>query len=126
MTTDPTSSSVSLFQDHYWDVGFLRYYQWRQIPNFLLAAPTVVLIMYGAAVYLRRLILQLRDRAVGGAGVNLALLPYVGHAAFLTCFMVACAHVQASDGFSLKCGAFGIGGICSLLATETGRHEYLF
>ncbi|KAJ2764607.1 ER membrane glycoprotein subunit of the GPI transamidase complex-like protein, partial [Coemansia nantahalensis] len=30
-------------QDAYWDVGFLRYYAWQQLPNFALAAPMAAL-----------------------------------------------------------------------------------
>ncbi len=44
-------SSFSLYrhiQDKHWNVGFFRYYEWKQIPNFLLAAPILVLSISGA------------------------------------------------------------------------------
>ena len=41
----------SYIQQHYWNVGFLRYFQLKQIPNFLLAAPMLVLSVYSTNLY---------------------------------------------------------------------------
>ena len=40
-------------QDKYWNVGFLRYFELRQIPNFILAAPVICLVLTQAARFVR-------------------------------------------------------------------------
>ncbi|XP_042445987.1 GPI mannosyltransferase 2-like [Zingiber officinale] len=38
-------------QSHYWGVGFLRYFQVKQLPNFLLASPTLSLAIGSVILY---------------------------------------------------------------------------
>lgn len=47
--TWPPSSTYSRVQARYWDVGLLRYWRWRQVPNFILAAPAVWLSLCGCS-----------------------------------------------------------------------------
>jgi phosphatidylinositol glycan class V len=109
--------AYSYVQDHYWNVGFLRYYQWKQIPNFLLAMPVVWIILthahrfakqhprlfytlglwedlpYTDSKVTKKLRVQTKENKIKFAP---GMFVYVVHAVFLTVFCTLCIHVQVT------------------------------
>ncbi|KAL0697639.1 hypothetical protein Bca4012_053761 [Brassica carinata] len=43
----------NFIQSHYWGVGFLRYFQFKQLPNFLLASPILSLAVCSIISYMK-------------------------------------------------------------------------
>jgi len=106
--------SYSYVQSHYWNVGFLRYYHPRQLPNFALAAPILALIFwqarrffcehhryYSARLGLCHFGMDPAKRVPSFDYYAVRGLPrecfvYALHAAALAAFCLLCAHVQVS------------------------------
>ncbi|XP_071104836.1 GPI mannosyltransferase 2-like [Haliotis cracherodii] len=101
--------SYSYIQKHHWGVGFLQYYELKQVPNFLLAAPMLVLSVCACVYYYRlntdcchRLGMvqegqtdKKTDLQKGNFGFkNTRLFIYVGHLVFMTVFGIFFAHIQ--------------------------------
>lgn len=97
--------SYSYIQNHYWNVGFLRYYQWKQIPNFIIAAPALTLILYFCFNYVRTntgycLHLGLFDSKATTKKITLferQIFPFVMHGIFLALFCLFFVHIQVSN-----------------------------
>ncbi|NXJ70942.1 PIGV mannosyltransferase, partial [Rostratula benghalensis] len=100
----------SYIQDVYWNVGFLRYFELKQIPNFLLALPVTLLGSWAAWTYVvanprHCLTLGLERRKSGEeskprAGFCCpAVFVYVVHATVLLAFGFFCMHVQVLTRF---------------------------
>lgn len=90
-------------QEKYWNVGFLRYWEIAQIPNFLIALPIIALLSWSCTIYLwhqSQLILHkegpsITDTALRSkAFLNTDLLPHSIHALTLTSWITFAAHVQ--------------------------------
>ncbi|KAF7242433.1 GPI mannosyltransferase 2 [Varanus komodoensis] len=101
-------------QDVYWNVGFLRYFEPKQLPNFLLAAPTILLGSWAAWWYIAAnpwhcLTLGLVGRKTGGmqkdsgkpaAGFSSpGVFVYMVHSTALLVFGTFCMHVQVITRF---------------------------
>ncbi|KAJ2797637.1 ER membrane glycoprotein subunit of the GPI transamidase complex-like protein [Coemansia furcata] len=106
------STVYSFVQAEYWDVGFLKYYTVRQLPNFALAAPMVALSVAGLYKYaaydpLRIATLGWRQRRTAtGAVVPLEtaffgreLLPHVYLWVLLLGIATTTMHVQVVTRF---------------------------
>lgn len=87
-------------QQHYWNVGFLRYYEFKQIPNFILAAPVIFLVsamtFCFAKLHMDLSIPFVELKVESCSGMPLNILPFVAHAAGLTVFCLLNIHVQVT------------------------------
>ncbi|NXQ17612.1 PIGV mannosyltransferase, partial [Peucedramus taeniatus] len=100
----------SYIQDTYWNVGFLRYFELRQIPNFLLALPVTLLGSWAAWTYvstnprhcltlgLERSKSEERGKARDGF-CGPTVFVYVVHSTALLVFGFFCMHVQVLTRF---------------------------
>ncbi|TSQ69502.1 GPI mannosyltransferase 2 [Bagarius yarrelli] len=104
----PVPVLYSYIQDVYWDVGFLRYFQFKQIPNFLLAFPAAILSALASYMYiianprfclylgLREIKEKKKDRKPLTGLYCQKVFVYIVHCSVLLTFGVFCMHVQVS------------------------------
>eukprot|EP00741_Cyanophora_paradoxa_P005791 tig00000113_g5612.t1 len=116
----PVPLLYSFVQDRYWNVGFLRYYELKQIPNFALATPALLLSAAGVLRYSsaapRRLLTAGIDPGRGPASSYLSprVAPLVllwGFSALVAAF---CMHVQVATRFLSASAPFYL--YCATLA----------
>ncbi|KAK9895103.1 glycosyltransferase family 76 protein, partial [Cystobasidium minutum MCA 4210] len=98
----------SYVQEHYWNVGFLRYWTLQQLPNFLLAAPVLAISLRASYKYYSTtwpdcfysslpLIDANSDRqpaTIEHTFFNIELLPFVHLHTILTFLLIFASHVQ--------------------------------
>ena len=85
-------------QSKYWNVGMFKFYEWKQIPNFILATPVFVILFQG--IYRHY---QFLDRSSKGEYLTFVRAclndPYICHLAVLVLSAATCltmAHIHIS------------------------------
>lgn len=97
--------SYSYVQEQYWNVGYLKYYEFKQIPNFLIATPIILIILVNSFKYFinnqaycwRLGIFNLKNsvmRVTTAADQNLFV--FVAHAVVVTIFCILFIHIQVT------------------------------
>ncbi|CAD5210749.1 unnamed protein product [Bursaphelenchus xylophilus] len=69
-------------QKHYWDVGLFQYWQLKKIPLFILAAPTLIVLLYGVMDIVLDITLDSRSGAVIISETTY-LIPFAIHSTLL-------------------------------------------
>lgn len=96
--------SYSYVQDHYWNVGFLRYFHWKQLPNFFLALPIIIIVLSKSLIILKDnkfIVFTLgfarkSKMQFNGYVAESILFVNIVHVVFLTLFCTFCIHVQVT------------------------------
>ncbi|XP_032685978.1 GPI mannosyltransferase 2 [Odontomachus brunneus] len=99
--------AYSYVQKTYWNVGFLRYYRFKQIPNFILAFPMLLIMLHCVKEFLFEhknefYSLGLFDGKAKSENTNhvkkypLNMFVFVIHGLFLTTFCLFFVHIQVS------------------------------
>ena len=116
-TAEGLPSVYAFVQGEYWGVGLFRYWQMKQLPNFALAAPALILAALGTATFLRHVPLSactgfwfLGRRSPARPPASLGLFapevaPFVFHWALLASAALLVMNVQVATRFLSACPA---------------------
>nr|XP_027194788.1 GPI mannosyltransferase 2-like [Dermatophagoides pteronyssinus] len=101
--------SYQAIQAKYWNIGFLRYYQWKQLPNFLIAIPILTIILYSSYEYFYTNFQFIQsifriDKYHQNIDImkTKSCLPFVIHSLCLTIFCILFMHIQVANRFLLS------------------------
>ncbi|XP_037036331.1 GPI mannosyltransferase 2 [Bradysia coprophila] len=97
-------SAYTYVQSHYWNVGLFNYYEFKQIPNFILAIPILFLFLKMLYAYYANAFITVNRfgtrKAVKmlffDANLSTGGLVYMVHVTFLTLVCVLFVHIQVT------------------------------
>ncbi|XP_033112903.1 GPI mannosyltransferase 2-like [Anneissia japonica] len=102
----------SYIQNHYWDVGFLKYYQLKKIPNFLLALPMIIICTsaiwdyilknWSSVNYLGLIPTKKLSTATVGY-LSEGVFVYVAHLTALLIFGITCINIEVVTRLIASC-----------------------
>lgn len=104
--TNTIPIAYSYIQEKYWNVGFLKYYEIKQIPNFCLALPILYIMIRCILEYFienkrqlyRLWLLKMNkdEKVTRFKKYPIQMLPFIVHGGFLTIFCIFFVHIQVS------------------------------
>ncbi|KAG6587249.1 glycosyltransferase family 76 protein [Phytophthora cinnamomi] len=97
------TAMYTFIQSEYWNVGLFRYYELKQVPNFLLAAPIVGLSLHALQGYFRGHVVPGRLQEQGRTWRGTALTPYYVHWLFLVVNALLVVHIQVTTRLLCAC-----------------------
>lgn len=89
--------SYGYIQSTYWNVGLFKYYEFKQIPNFLLAAPILLVILFNCWQYVAKnlqVVLTLGLVPINGKDRNQFV--FIVHAFTMAIFCLLFVHIQVA------------------------------
>lgn len=111
--------SYQYVQKTYWNVGFLNYWTWKQIPNFLLALPIFIFLGNFSGDYLKIVIkhrlwkkkfeyffLNKNPSKLNIWFIDKDFFPHIIYTIFLSLFALFFMHIQVTTRFLLSSGPF--------------------
>uniref|UniRef100_A0A0K0G293 GPI mannosyltransferase 2 n=1 Tax=Strongyloides venezuelensis TaxID=75913 RepID=A0A0K0G293_STRVS len=87
-------SFYSVIQKKYWDVGLFSYWQFKKIPNFLMAGPTILYTFYASKFVIMKT-LNIKSYSTIILPIR-SLLPFSIHSSFLALMAIFIYNVEVS------------------------------
>ncbi|XP_044751142.1 GPI mannosyltransferase 2 [Coccinella septempunctata] len=100
--------AYSYVQKHYWNVGLFSYYEFKQIPNFLLAAPILIIFIVNCRKYIKvnfpKNVIDIFNLDISPPRTHLIfenphIYVFIIHGLILSIFCILFVHIQVSTRF---------------------------